>query len=311
MTVNNKPSEYKCILPSAFTSVKKKYIAQVIVGLSLFVLIHPLPSSVAQTPVSEVPFEILSAYTSSPAVKHQGPVIGVKINGGQRVERFLIDTGATGTVITQSIAKRYHLKESSQQFRINEESLRSTGAKADSIPSGRKTTIDAIEVGNFEFEGEVLVVDDAVLNRVLGEHKLAGIIGMDILSQFAVEINSSTNKIKLFGYGKLSPAQLKETGYTQPGNEGIPLVNATQISTAKQSSEKRNENESEYETGEFFVEVQINNALTTPLLVDTGSQRSNLSFAVHNKVKEKQIKPSKKFLREWIGRAHFQWQIVI
>lgn|GEM_PF-4162778 len=286
--MSDKISECKRILKRAFQYARKRDIARLIFGVFLLMLIQPMTPTVAQTPITEVPFEILSEYTASTEDKHQGPVIGVRINGGQKVERFLIDTGSTGIIVNKSTAKRYQLKESEQQFRINEKLLQSKGTQSDSIPSGRRASIETIEIGDFEFEGEVLVIDDAILNRVLGKHEIAGVIGMDILSQFAVEINSSSRKVKLFAYGKLSTAKLQEIGYIQPNNKGTSLVTNSQISTIKQSSDKQNEGESR----EFFVAVQIDNALTIPLFVDTGSQRTKVSLEFQKKLKDKRLKQS-------------------
>ena len=138
---------------------------------------------VSSTASTEIPFQ--SIMYDSNHLRAYG--LDVKLNG--RPARLQIDTGASGLLVTRTVAQRAGLKP------FAEEAVGGIGDQG-SKP-GYSAYADSIRIGNLEFQDcEVDVLDS---RSVLDSD---GLIGMDVLSQFLVTLDYPMHKLLL---GPLPP----------------------------------------------------------------------------------------------------------
>jgi predicted aspartyl protease len=121
--------------------------------------------------------------------------LNVKLNG--RASRLEIDTGASGLLVTRSVAQHAGLKPFSQ--------TEMSGIGDQGYKSGYTAYADSIHIGGLEFQNcEVQVMDskDAL-------EDVDGLIGMDVFSHFMVTLDYPMEKLLL---GPLPP---------RPGEENV------------------------------------------------------------------------------------------
>jgi predicted aspartyl protease len=133
---------------------------------------------VSDTSTATIPFAL---------IMHDGShssTFGLDVKFNDRNARLQIDTGASGLIISRSVAERTGL----QQFsRMEVGGIGSEGCKA-----GYIAVADDIKIGSLEFHNcEVRVVDQ----RNVADND--GIIGMDVFSRFLVTLDYPLHKLLL------------------------------------------------------------------------------------------------------------------
>lgn len=164
---------------------KKLYLLILIIGLSSCNIL-------ARTkPIGEVSF----------VINEEGLiVIELKINN-ERVSRFIVDTGASVTVLDDDIATQLNLD-------IREEQSESTGASG-STSDRRKTGKQQISIS----EKVVLEEIELYVRDLSDLGEVNGIIGFDLFQEFVSQIDFDNNKITFY----------KRKG--RPDTEGYQAVN--------------------------------------------------------------------------------------
>jgi predicted aspartyl protease/Flp pilus assembly protein TadD len=139
---------------------------------------------VSNTTATEIPF----VYVMRDANHIEGFGLDVKLNNHDST--LEIDTGASGLLVTSSIAKHAGLKVFSQTEVL--------GVGDEGIKNGYTAYADSIRIGNLEFQNcPVRVVDS---RNMPGDED--GLIGMDVLSRFLVTLDYPARKLSL---GPLPP----------------------------------------------------------------------------------------------------------
>jgi predicted aspartyl protease len=144
---------------------------------------HKACHLVSSTASTEIPFQ--SIMYDSNHLRAYG--LDVKLNG--RSARLQIDTGASGLLVTRSVAQRAGLKP------FSEEEVGGIGDQG-SKP-GYSAYADSIRIGNLEFQDCEVDVLDSRSNL-----DVDGLIGMDVFSRFLVTLDYPTRKLLL---GPLPP----------------------------------------------------------------------------------------------------------
>lgn len=139
---------------------------------------------VSDTTTTQIPF----AYLMRDANHIEGFGLDVKLNNhGSTLE---IDTGASGLLVTSSVAKHAGLKVFSQTDVI--------GVGDEGIKNGYTAYADSIRIGDLEFQNcPVRVVDS---RNMPGDED--GLVGMDVFSRFLVTLDYPARKLSL---GPLPP----------------------------------------------------------------------------------------------------------
>ena len=136
---------------------------------------------VSNSPTGKIAMQSLGNATS--AQTSTGAGIDITFNGKRR--RFLLDTGASGLVITREAAKALGLVQELQTF---------TGGIGDNGPQGTFVShVDDIKVGNMEFHNclvRVLEGRDAL-------HGVDGLIGADTFRSFVVTLDMPGLEVRL------------------------------------------------------------------------------------------------------------------
>jgi len=118
-------------------------------------------------------------------------LVHVSVNG-KKESRFLFDTGATTSVLSEKLAAKAGVTPK-RMMRV------STFAGAVSLPVG---LVDAIGIGDHSVVGiEVLVADLARLFNL--DPEIDGILGQDVLSQFNYLLDRRKGKLEIEEGGKL------------------------------------------------------------------------------------------------------------
>jgi predicted aspartyl protease len=115
---------------------------------------------------------------------------GLEVKLNSRNARLQIDTGASGLLVTRSVAQRAGLKRFSQ---TEIGGIGDEGSKA-----GYTAYADSIRIGNLEFQDCLVSVVDS--RNMVGD--VDGLIGMDVLSRFLVTLDYPMQKLLL---GPLPP----------------------------------------------------------------------------------------------------------
>ncbi len=135
---------------------------------------------------------LVSAFTSTqvPFIKmmrdaNRVSSYGLAVKLNRQNARLEIDTGATGLLISRSVAERAGLKP----YQTTELG----GIGADGSQIGYTTYADFLHIGNMEFQDcLVRVIDSSMPSR-----DIDGLIGMDVFSQFLVTIDYPMHKVLL------------------------------------------------------------------------------------------------------------------
>lgn len=207
----------------------------------------------AATPGAAAPLPNLSdvlAYTSdkSPSGQAGAPLVKVTLNDGMDAT-FMLDTGTTACAVTDAMAAKLGLKP--QPTNLAAAPLIMDGATAQAV----KLTI---KVGRFRFaDFPTIVIKQSRFVQVLG-HSLDGIIGMNLLSHFAIILEPSSHVLILQTPGKLSAKDVTAWGFKRAGT--LPLTRAA--------------------NGSYWTHIEMANdvrAASENLMIDTGATGSILS----------------------------------
>ena len=173
-----------------------------LLGLLLVVSSPFLPSQVhAQLNINEGKISRIGngRYTSIPFTylkygnRNSCPVIEVTLNGEKKAVPFLLDTGTTSTTIRQSLADR---------LRLSVREIATTSVIGNRKKKVKAATIDTIMVGDFPWELGVVVLQDKDLATITDiRPDIGGIIGMNVLNDYAVYIDHTKRVVWLVDAG--------------------------------------------------------------------------------------------------------------
>ncbi len=123
---------------------------------------------------------------SIPIEKHgQVVVIQATLNNKQSA-KFIVDTGASFTMISSALAKDLSIDTSSQ----NQQTM--PFQTANGLIQAPLTNLDSITVGGMEIKNLTAAVHDAV-----GDPQVAGLLGLNFLSNFRMDIDTQRGVIHL------------------------------------------------------------------------------------------------------------------
>ena len=191
--------------------------------------------SMAPTPKSQqqgfiVPF--------TPVPGQGAPLITVWINS-QVEATFVVDTGTTNDLISQSLVKKLGL--------VSHPALLPSGKPL--LLEGRQpqaVTLTSLKIGgksgplNIQpFNGPVCILPDQQL-RVSADRSVDGLIGSGLLAKFAVSLNFSAHTMMLVYPGNMTRAEAGYLGYCLPGGTNLPLtINAEDVCSVKVGLENK------------------------------------------------------------------------
>lgn len=160
---------------------------------ALLAVLSLLPSVAA--PVSaDVPFALVDNRV----------IIPVTVNGTPDFQ-MVFDTGSTGMLLTSEAARRLHL--------AGKGAAPLTGAGAGSADSS-STHLDSVTIAGIELGAmPAAVADLGPIRRAIGFSKLDGIVGMDVLQHYAVEVNADRQTLVLWSGAYPAPAQARRVPY--------------------------------------------------------------------------------------------------
>jgi tetratricopeptide (TPR) repeat protein len=147
--------------------------------------------------------QISFAYLMKDANHIDGSGLEVKLNNHSST--LEIDTGASGLVVTSSVAKHAGLKVFSQ--------TELSGIGDEGIKNGYTAYADSIRIGDLEFQNCPVRVVDGRITQGYED----GLIGMDVFSQFLVTLDYPMRKLRL---GPLPPRPGDEAASAPKLNTG-------------------------------------------------------------------------------------------
>jgi tetratricopeptide (TPR) repeat protein len=112
----------------------------------------------------------------------RGYGLAVSVNG--RGSKLLLDTGASGILLSHSLAEKAGLT------RLSDSEIRGIGDKGGK--EGYTAVVDSLKIGELEFQGCTVHVLDQ--RSVIGED---GLIGSDVFSSFLVDLDFPNEKLRL------------------------------------------------------------------------------------------------------------------
>ena len=149
-------------------------------GLSLIVTCIFLQQQLsAARPVAVVPFELSGSYV----------VINARINGSKPLS-FIFDTGVRSTILT-------HLDADDQVSLTTGRSVPVVGLGTGVDVMGLIRERNTLSLGKIQFDNRVVMVleDDVLQLSELNGRKINGLLGVDLLQDYVVEINYSRRKL--------------------------------------------------------------------------------------------------------------------
>ena len=209
-------------------------------------LLNTLPLQAKTAP----PPQVRTTFSFTPLPAWPVPLVPVQING-QTSATFALDTGTNFSAVTDTLAAKLGLVpkpyfQDGQPYQV-------LGKPADAV------TLHTLQAGLFVFRQErVLVLPASGLSALL-QQPIDGILGMDLLRHFAVEVDFPTRRITLLSPGGLSPSARQDAGFGEAVAVPLTLQSRTRLYLA--SGQLRN--------GE--------NTGQENMLVDTGSGATAIS----------------------------------
>ncbi|PIE89901.1 MAG: hypothetical protein CR997_08780 [Acidobacteria bacterium] len=119
-----------------------------------------------------------------------GIVVAVTINGSGPYD-FILDTGASTTIISPSLVGRLHIE-------VDEENIPLVGLSGKNV-TGKRVKLDTISLGDLSVEKLVCTSFEVTTLR---QKEIHGLLGQDFLNYFVVEIDSSSQRITLKKHGQ-------------------------------------------------------------------------------------------------------------
>lgn len=113
------------------------------------------------------------------------PLVAAKVNG--RDTRFMLDTGAFFSGVSDGAAARFGMKKSSAPFGLT---LRGVG--------GATSLARAVEADTFDFAGGHFTKMQFLAGGRLGSGDVAGVIGQNLLSNYDVEYDLANGVVRFF-----------------------------------------------------------------------------------------------------------------
>lgn len=201
-----------------------------------------------------------TAQTTLPFTPASGwpmPLIQVQANGTTPIT-LAVDTGTNFSALTDTLASKLGLVPTPYSQNGKPYTLLGKQANAVSLPT--------LAVGTFTLKKQrMLILFQSQLSSLLGQ-PVDGILGLDVLRHFVVELDYAQHQLTLRDTGPLSAAALQSAGFT--GAASVPLTEQP-------------------ETGLYLVPAQFQNGSQTgqeALAIDSGSGVTALSHALATKL---------------------------
>ena len=221
--------------------------------------------------------------------KHRLSGYGMTVNVNDRAERLLLDTGASGILISRRAAQKAGLKSISK--------IAISGFGEDKTEhTGDVAVADRIRVGELEFHDCLVRVTD----RAVTEED--GLIGADVFDSFLVDINFPREKLKLSPLPKrpdetnAAPKSLNSPGEAQAlsgvekekqptagaqnptPSEGNPLLSANRLPHDPYVAPEMKNWTSVFRFGHLLlIPSRLDNSQPMLFLLDTGAECNMLS----------------------------------
>jgi predicted aspartyl protease len=141
---------------------------------------------------------------------HPGPVVSLQISG--RTYWFLLDTGSSYSFLKESIVKEAKLTISDYPKKIPKSTAKEIS------PDGKLHVAETPElrINNAKLGFSFIMIPDSKLRMFTDDdYSIAGIIGANLLSHFAVYFDFENKEITFYAKGNLSLTERKEIGFDE------------------------------------------------------------------------------------------------
>ena len=220
------------------------------------------------SPVAEVKVPIIALTTSSVPVQAYAAAMEVQFNGKKR--RLEIDTGASGMVVTNSVAKAAGL--------VPELETKAYGIGDKGPASSFVTHVDDIKIGSMEFKNcKVHVLEPG--NQLEKMRDIDGLIGTDVFRDYLVTLDFP-GRAMLLGPLPRRPGE-SEPKATSLASQGVEQTSGSIADNAKDRyvAPEMKDWTPVFRSGHsLFVPTYIGNAPAKLFLIDTGSNHSVISL---------------------------------
>lgn len=136
-------------------------------------------------PVTAEPAKTAPVKASIPIEKHGQIVVIQAILNNKRSAKFVVDTGATYTMISSAVAKDLDIDLTQNQRTMPFQT-------ANGLIQAPLTNLDSITVGGMEVKNLTAAVHDAV-----PDPQVAGLLGLNFLSNFRMDIDTQKGLLHL------------------------------------------------------------------------------------------------------------------
>ena len=138
-----------------------------------------------ENPVTAEPVKTAPVKASIPIEKHGQIVVIQAILNNKRSAKFVVDTGATYTMISSAVAKDLDIDLTQNQRTMPFQT-------ANGLIQAPLTNLDSITVGGMEIKNLTAAVHDAV-----PDPQVAGLLGLNFLSNFRMDIDTQKGLLHL------------------------------------------------------------------------------------------------------------------
>jgi clan AA aspartic protease (TIGR02281 family) len=125
------------------------------------------------------------AKASIPMEKHGQVVVIAATLNGKTSAKFVVDTGASYTMISSAVAKELNIDFSQNQRTMPFQT-------ANGLIQAPLTTLDSVIVGGMEIKNLTAAVHDAV-----PDPNVSGLLGLNFLSNFRMDIDTQKGRLNL------------------------------------------------------------------------------------------------------------------
>lgn len=249
-----------------------------VLAILLCLYLNSLPAQADDKPTQQHQFIYSTNYVPMKRNHRVGgqPIVQVKINGTETAA-FLLDTGATFSILSHEIAKRLNLKLE-PSILDNGKPFFWKGRQSSSAQFATLKIANYTIHSNFSFR----LLDDQ--NFMLypsassDEPHYDGIVGVNLLQHFAVLLDAPQHRLGLCVPGNLSMQQIAQVGLAQP--YVVPITkrkNGQWFVVAQLTNNGTTENEElELDTGSTFTEVSDTTAQNLHLKILEGDRTTNM-----------------------------------